>query len=272
MKTGIVCIAWLLMIFPFGVSGQIILAGQSSGNGIVYHDIDDLHIESPSWNTYDEEFIDLNDDGAYDLRLMTNFVYYSHPEIMEAYAAANAQGNCQYSTLAEDSAWIRQHAAGEPIDNSLSWWAETDPYYGIFKETSGPGNFSDGYMAYRICGSDTSYGWIRLSCNVSLSGAYLTVHEFAYKTIHLGIPGNNRSKSSPSFFIQSGQLMVEIPETIFNASGRVSCFDLSGRLILKQELQPGLNRFILPAGYKGLIIIRYDDGNGRVYPGKLTAL
>jgi len=267
MRKVLICLAWVLMFFPVLVSGQSILAGQASGDKIVYHDIEDLQLYSPGWNTSDEEDIDLNDDGQNDLRLMTSCTYYSHTGELFVSANANAYPNCEYSTLADPQYWVRKHESGEVIDGSLIWYTEPDPYFtGTFANNSGDGQFlGNGYMAYRLLGTDTIYGWIRIYCNPPS----LTVYEFAYYDIHLGLPGSQETQALPSFYINKGELTAVIPEELLDASCQLNCYDLSGRCTWKMQPRPGIQHYPLSNWQTGMYVLRFTDRHGRVYSNKI---
>jgi hypothetical protein len=265
-------LVWIFLIYPVLVSGQSIMAGQNSGTNIVYHDIDDLHIDSPDWNTSDAEYMDLNEDGIIDLKLMTDFTYWSHLNYMSISAAADASDDCQYSTLADHPNWIRKHGSWDVIDSSLNWYTEPIPLLGgtFFKEYTSKvteGVFTgEGYMAYRICGIDTTYGWIRIYCN----GAHLTVYDYAYQSASAGISQVTELAAHPSFHVKADQLIVEIPEEIYDASGLIDCYDLSGRIIFQLRPKPGMNHFYISGYRHGLYILRLNDRSGRSFAGKIV--
>ena len=265
-------LVWIFLIYPALVSGQSIFTGQTSGTNIVYYDIDDLHIDSPNWNTSDQEYMDFDKDGIIDLKLMTDFTYWSNLNYMSISAAADASDYCQYSTLADHPDWIRKHGSGEEIDLSLNWYTEPGPLYGgtFYKEYTSKateGVFTgEGYMAFRICGNDTAYGWVRIYCN----GAHLTVYDYAYQSNSAGISQVNGFAGHPSFHAKTGQLIVEIPEEIYDASSLISCFDLSGRVIFQLKPKPGENHFDISGYRQGLYIFQLNDKAGKSFVGKVV--
>lgn len=271
MRLIIKILVWIFLINPILASGQSIFAGQTSGNNIVYHDIDDLHIDSPDWNSSDAEYMDLNDDGIINLKLMTDFTYWSHLNYMSISSAADASDDCQYSTLADHPDWIRKHGSGDVIDSSLNWYTEPGPFYGgtFYKEYTSKvteGVFTgEGYMAYRICGIDTTYGWIRIYCN----GAHLTVYDYSYQSASAGISQLTEFAAHPSFHVKADQLIVEIPEEIYNACSLVSCYDLSGRLIFQLKPEPGMNSYNNPLFHRGLYVVHFADGKGYLFSSRL---
>jgi hypothetical protein len=128
----------------------------------------------------------------------------------------------------------------------------------------------DGYMAYRIYSIDTMYGWIRISCNVSFDGAHLTVYDYAYQSTAAGISQETEISLHPLFHVNGDQLIVEIPEEIYDASSLMNCYDLSGRLIFQLKPKHGVNHFDI-SGYKhGLYILRLNDGSRRIFVGKIV--
>lgn len=277
MRLIFIILGWIFLIYPVLVFGQSIFAGQSSGTNIVYHDIDDLHIDSPYWNSSDYEYMDLNDDGIIDLRLLTSFTYDSHVNSMSSRAAADAADNCQYSTLYDHTYWIRKHGYGDLVDGSLNWYVEQGPYYGglfyaLYNSKGTDGVFTgDGYMTFRICKTDTTYGWIRIYSNVSFDGAYLTVSEYAYKSTASGTSFESENSARPLFYINKDQFIVEIPQAIYYSSSLLSCYDLSGRLIFQMRPEPGMNYYNNPPFHKGLYIIHFTDGKGHFFFSRLFA-
>ena len=270
MRLTLILLYSIYFLTPFMVFGQGIMAGQTTGTNIVYHDIDDLHIDSPDWNTSDEEYMDLNEDGIIDIKLMTNFTYWSHLNYMSISATADAFDDCHYSTLADHPDWIQKHAMGDVIDSSLNWYTEPGPLYGgtfrkeyTSKVTEGI-FIGDGYMAYRIYSIDTMYGWIRISCNVSFDGAHLTVYDYAYQSAAAGISQAAEISLHPLFHVNGDQLIVEIPEEIYDASSLMNCYDLSGRQIFQLDPGQGMSHIDISGYNHGLYILTLTNDRGRL--------
>jgi hypothetical protein len=249
---------------------QSIIAGQASGANIIYHDIEDVYLSSSYWWDESNESMDLNDDGVTDLKLLTNWVYFSHPYYEFIVAESNPLGGLEYSSLSDNPTWIKKHNAGEVIDNSLNWHAENGLFFSQTSDKSTAGNFSDeGYLAYRICYPDTIYGWLRIKCNVSFSGAYLTAYEYAYLINITGLPAD-REISLDRIIRKSGNnLLVNLPENQFPRPCRLYGFDVTGRQIFQFDLKSGshcLNIFGYP---HGLYLLRLTDIHGQTFSGKM---
>jgi hypothetical protein len=260
--------AFLSIIMPLIVSGQTILAGQNSGQNIIYHDINDLFIASPNWNSSDYEYMDLNDDGVSDIMLLNDFIYYSHLNELSVHSGINTLGQLQFSSLADQPSWVRKHVAGDVIDHSLDW----SPGSGILLNQWGlkgsAGVFQgEGFLAYRICNADTVYGWIRISNSASGSVAYMSVYEFAYIINLTGFKPSYETTSSDMFFVSKDCLTVIIPDN----SGKdfqLKCFDVAGRLILKCNPDPGTNNYYILNGEPGLYIFSLSDQKGTIITKK----
>lgn len=247
------------VIMPLIVSGQTILAGQNSGPNIIYHDINDLSITSPNWNSSDFEYMDLNDDGVNDLMFHNDFIYYSHLNELSVHSGANTLGMLQYSSLADQPSWVRKHIAGDVIDHSLHW----SPGSGILLNQWGlkgsAGAFGGGgFLAYRICDADTVYGWIRISNYASGSGAYMSVYEFAYVTNLTGLTPSNETISANMLFVSKDWLTVIIPDNS-GEDFQLTCFDLTGRLIFKCNPGQGTNNFNISGVEPGMYIFSLSD-------------
>lgn len=254
-------LACLFVIVPVSAVAQQISAGQTTGASIIYHDIDDLFISSPYWNSWDEETIDLNDDTVNDLGFYTNFIYYSHTGNMSAAAGADPYGEIEYSAMEDNPSWIRKHAIGDAIDNKLDWQSEEGLLYRVYDSKGIQGGFSgEGYMAYRICSYDTIYGWIRLSTDVSLNGATIVVYEFAYSAIYTGLPPAGGNHKDFLVHTSAGSLNISIHPACEGRAFKVRCYDLTGRLVFQQALDRGLNAIDIIGYRKGIYLLKITDG------------
>lgn len=254
--------ALLFGILPFMVTGQIILTGQNSGLNIVYHDIDDLYIASPFWNSSDYEYMDLDDDGNNDLMLLNDFIYYSHTNQMSVHSGITALGQLQYSSLADSTAWIRKHPAGDVIDKSLNWSPGSGILFNQWDAKGSSGAFQgEGYLVFRICKTDTVYGWIRMYNDASQNGAYMSVYEFAYVTNFTGLSPSDDDFSPTLSNDAKGRLIVSIPE-ISGRNFRLKCFDLAGRMVFQASPGLGTNHCDISGFEPGLYIFFLSDQQG----------
>jgi len=123
--------------------------------------------------------------------------------------------------------------------------------------SNGPsGSFNGGgYIAYRITGTDTTYGWIRVTRNVN-SGSQLTIHEFAFRTIYTGTDENSKNFYHPVFRPAGHNLFIDLPDKEFNESCLIDCYDLTGRLVFQTKPVPGTNICNFSGYENGIYIIK----------------
>jgi hypothetical protein len=261
----------MALLMPCMASGQTTFtAGQVSGEHIIYHDIDDLFISSPYWNSSDYEYMDLNDDGVDDLYLRNDFIYYSHIELMSASAMAEALGALEFSTLTDNPDWIKKHITGDVIGPHLQWFSDPGLIYRVESSSGSSGSFTgEGYMAYRICGTDTIYGWIRLYNSVSYDGANMTVYEFAYLTNNTGLFPPEEDLTGDIFRISGGSLHADLHDKFPGNNCGIKCYDLSGKLIFQFKPEPGINQVDISGYDKGLYLLMLTDDQGRTFTSKM---
>jgi hypothetical protein len=260
------CLSALAAIFSsFETQAQTISTGQTDGEKIIYHDVNDISIESDFWGEQDGESMDLNDSGTSDVFLWTNWIYYSHIGYEALDAGANLQAPVEFSVVPDNPTAIRKHAAGELIDNSL-YWATGNLIFYCVSSSGYSGSFSgEGYVAYRICAIDTTYGWIHVIRNLS-SGSRLTIYDFAYTTFYTGLGENSRSGSC-KIAVSDHKLFVHLPGN--SPEYLLQVFDLSGKLLFKNSLPPGDHSVDLSGLTNGMFIIRLSDDSGRYVNRKI---
>ncbi len=270
MKHTTSCILGALWFITSPIAqAQSIVAGQTSGANIIYHNIEDVESSSTFWWDDDYESLDLNDDGVTDFTLLTDWIYFSHINYESVDAAGNPAGGLEYSSLSDNTGWIKKHNAGEVINNSLNFHAEKGLFFSQSSSSGASGNFSgEGYLAYRICNTDTLCGWLRIMCNVSFGGAYLTAYEYAYVINHTGVPqemditfGNIISKSG-------NYLLINLPEYQFHQACHLYGFEVTGRQVFQFDLTPGSHSMNISGYPRGLYILRIVDSQGRTLSGK----
>jgi hypothetical protein len=250
---------------------QSIVAGQISGENIIYHDIEDVEVSSSFWWDEDYESLDLNDDGVNDLTLMTNWIYYSHTNSQSLDARGNPLGGLEYSSLSDNPTWIKKHDAGEVINNSLNFHAENGLFFSQYSSKDAAGNFNgEGYLAYRICNPDTLYGWLRMLCNVSFSGAYLTAYEYAYVINPTGMPQEKEITFGNIIRISGNTLLINLPEYQFPRACQLYGFEVTGRQVFQFNLMPGSHSLNISGYTRGLYILRIEDTHGRTFSGKMV--
>jgi hypothetical protein len=260
----------LLIITSHPAKTQNIIAGQTSGENIIYHDMEDVEVSSSFWWDEDYESLDLNDDGVNDLTLMTNWIYYSHTNSQSVDARGNPLSGLEYSSLSDNPTWIKKHDAGEVINNSLNFHAENGLFFSQYSSKEAVGNFNgEGYLAYRICNPDTLYGWLRIMCDVSFSGAYLTAYEYAWVINPTGLP-QEKDITFGNIIRRSGNdLLINLPEYQFPRACYLYGFEVTGRQVFQFDLMPGSHSLNISGYPRGLHILRIVDPHGRTFSGKM---
>jgi hypothetical protein len=271
MKNSTLCILGVLWILTsVHTQAQSILAGQASGANVIYHDIIDVAASSTYWWDEDYASLDLNDDGVTDLTMATNWIYYSHTNSQSVRAIGIPSGGFEYSSLTDNPTWIKKHSAGEEINNTLNFHADDGLFYSQYTSKGTDGNFSgEGYLVYRICNPDTLYGWIRIQCDVSYSGAYLTAYEYAYVINYTGQPHEMEIAFEKMIHKAGNYLMIKLPEHQFPQACHLFGFEVTGRQVFQVDLLPGSHSLNITGYPHGLYILRLVDVHGRPFSGKV---
>lgn len=182
MKLIILVLGILLFSFE-NLAAQTILAGQTTGQYILYSDIEDVSLQADSSYTFD-----FDQDGIVDLKIScfwyTTHVGYNKGIIAEPY------NNTQLSDYSDMPDWSIKYAANAVIGENCFWTAQ----YGILREhiwyiTSGESflgqwDYGDGYLGFRILNAtDTIVGWIGLN---TISEESVLIYDYAFYSVHLG--------------------------------------------------------------------------------------
>lgn len=260
------CLCGLIAVLStYLTQAQGITAGQSTGEKIIYQDIEDISIESSFWWDSDGVYLDLNDNGATDAYFWTNWVYYSHVEYEALDAGVQSLAPVEFSVEQDEPKAIRKHAAGEVIDGSLNW-AAGDLIFYCMRTGADSGSFNgEGFVAYRICSSDTTYGWIHASRDVN-SESRLSIYDYAFTTFYTGLGGKDRPEDY-KIAVSGRTLFVDLPDHGSEYSLKVS--DLSGRPCITKNLIPGVHFIDLTGVSNGIYIVRAEDHSGRIFTGKI---
>ncbi len=271
MKPIIACTLGALWILTFlQAQAQSIIAGQASGANILYHDIQDVEVSSTYWWDEEYKYLDLNEDGVIDLALLTNWIYFSHTNFQSVTAGCNPAGGFEYSSLSDNPTWIKKHSAGEVINDSLNFIADNGLFFKQFSSKSDEGNFNgEGYLGFRICNPDTLYGWLRIKCNVSFSGAYLTAYEYAYVINNTGLLDEMDITIEKYIHKSGNSLMIKIPAQQFPHACHLDAFDVTGKQVFHYDLRPGSHCLNISGYPRGLYILRISNIHGRSFSGKI---
>ncbi len=265
-------IAWFL-VFLFGftvsLSAQSMLAGQSNGEHIHYIDIDDISLSAAYWNAYQLASVDLSDDEVSDLQVYTHWIYYSHPGVLSVIAGTLNSETIELSVMPDHPTWIKKHQAGDVIDKNLFWVSDDAVLYNVYSSKGIDGAFcGDGYLVYRICTSDTLYGWIRLHTDVSFSGSYVTMFDYSFYRSYSGNGAQSDRKDIKYFRRMDNKLGFVFPADEKREGWQLSCYALSGNCVFTLPLDPTTNEIILPDFTSGLYVIVVQHTDGRQFVSK----
>lgn len=259
IRQVIFAVCFTMCLIPLFTSAQYILAGQTSGTNVYYNDIDDLFLDSFSWGELDSETLDLDNDGTYDLYLWTNWTYYSHIEYMSSDAGAHINGNLQVSAEPGDSSWIRKHLAGDTIDGRLNWVSTNTIFYCPSSSGSAGTFLGEGYLAFRICNTDTVYGWVRIWRSSWSGESKLQVYDYATRTYYLGT-GTASDPEEIRNWTNGNILSVFVPGRFGN--GTLRCISLDGKMSFEREFVPGINTYPITGIRRGIYILHIVDRKG----------
>lgn len=254
----------LVALLPSGLFSQVFTAGQTTGERLTYIDFADVKLSSDFWWDGDNYSLDLNNDSVADVQFWTQWVYYSHTGSMAAQAGAISMTGIEFSSESDNPFWIRKHNAGEVIDSSLTWTSGSLSFYGPTSSGPGGGNFSGtGYMAYRIIGADTLYGWIRADRGTELGPSTLTLFEQAFVTTKSSLSSHDRQALTKLMRICSQTIFLDLPVGGGQERYLLSCFDFSGRKMFEVCPGQGTHSYDLSHLKKGAYIIRLSRPDGQ---------
>lgn len=258
---------FLLALLPTGLLSQVLTAGQTSGERLTYDDFTDITLSSDYWWDNDIRDLDLNNDNVPDIQFWTLWIYYSHPGVEEAVAGAKPLTGIEFSTEADQPGWLRKHAAGEIIDSTLIWTSgDAD-----FSSYPGPGGgfFSgEGYMAYRICGPDTLYGWIRADRGTTFPST-LSLFEQAYITTKSSLSRQEREPLNKLMQIHGRTIHLDLPSENGQAHYLLGCYEVSGRKLFEVTPGQGTHSVDLSGLRNGVYIIRLTSPDGQAWAVKI---
>lgn len=261
-KIKIIILSIATAFLPLDVFAQVFVAGQTTGGNIIHNDFSDINLSAFSWGTQDEVSLDLNSDNSDDIYFWTQWIYYSHSGYEAANAGANPFEGIEISTMPDNPNWIRKHAAGDVIDNSLNWSSDNGIYYCISSSGSSGSFGGSGFLAYRICDYDTIYGWIKLDRGIVMGPSDLSITELAYIVNYTGY-NPLEIKSLIDLIRFSDQTMIlDLPDGFGHDQYLLNCYDHCGRIVFKANPAPGINRYDLSRLHSGIYIIRVSNSKG----------
>ncbi len=257
----------LLFGFPI-LASQPAITGQTAGENIVYIDLPDIVLSCNSINTSPSANLDINQDGTNDILLQAFYYYYSHPGLWGTQTDIVPKATTQLS-VDTNNYCLRKHTIGDTIDTTQIWVSGQ----AIFNNYSNTGNTKcftgEGYVGFRICLTDTIYGWIRCSATGDISTAYLTLYDYAYVLKPNSISeSDNKSGLSYSNPV-SDELKIRIPEKNNNTGWKCSIYDISGRLLKTKELTFRENTVNVSDLTTGLYLVSDVSSSGSISSYKI---
>lgn len=257
----------LLFGFPM-LNSQPAITGQTAGENIVYTDLPDVTMSCDFLNTSLFLNLDINQDGTNDMLLQAFYYYYSHLNQMGTQTDIVPNAVTQLSVETNISC-LQKHSLGDTIDKKLNWISDQ----GIFNTYSNTGTTEcfkeEGYVGFRICLTDTIYGWIRFSATGDKSAASLTLYDYAYVLKPNSFPEidtkSGFSYNNPVF----NELMIRIPEKDINIVCKCLVYDISGRLLKSYNLTARDNAVNVSDLKRGLYLVSVFSGFGNRYLFKI---
>lgn len=268
---GLFCL--LLSVYSSSFS-QIITAGQSSGNDIVYEDIiPDIDLDCPFGygDIHEDTTLDINQDGIDDFLIRTemgsgvshtiktstieplgdNQISIGRSEtqignyedtvtifVAKAYNYAdNIVGDSSFSNLVCALNYnydVLDHAAF-----SISDWVD----------------YGEKYIGFRLIGSsDTTYGWIRA---YTPTESHLVMYDYAFIEKDLSI---NSSIHAPfTIYPNPSENVVNLKLDIFYGNEIVKIFDISGRVVYSEQVADKLININIEDFKSGMYIVSMSN-------------
>ncbi len=262
---------------------SILLFQKETDAQIIYTDIPDASVSSNS-----PLFIDLNNDGVFELKLKKEVYFYYdsgsgpwYTNFWQFDLYAIPENNNAVVGNGDD--WVQALNLGIPINDNSPWltddsfkmgyWGMSIGDYGdggqwtwtsIWGSGEWAGNGNDRYLGVQfVHGVDTLYGWVRIFIeDVAYFGA--TVKDYAYqKTPNTSIQaGENFAVGSPEVKEQdlvvhslpnkTIELFLNTPEFI---GGKITILNILGQLIETSYLDKSVKRIVLQNSPAGLYAI-----------------
>jgi hypothetical protein len=163
------------------VTNSTILAGDTSGEGIIYKNLHDVDVTAPYW-------FDIDNDNQDDFCFIKKDSSYQNTYSSGWYGVKGNETN-QLIYIARYSSLILALKKGDKITENLSWVDCNDVnnflfsfrYESHFLDSGGSWRSNtDGYLGFKIIKSSATYlGWIRI---VTSLNSYV-IRDFAYRKI-----------------------------------------------------------------------------------------
>ena len=246
------------------LSAQEIIAGQQSGPYIIYSNPDDIQLYCDLVNTSIFYSLDIDQDGLNDMDFYAVYFYYSHIGQRGTNTGINLKNNIQISRVDTLQYSTFQHQPGDTISGNLHWipgeMATLNSYSNIGTTEYFKG---EGYIGFRICATDTIYGWIHARVSGNTETAKIIIYDYAYCAKHNMIDEHQDKPVISCSNPVHDYLIINIPDKNSNAIRKCSVYDFSARHILEKELYNGDNLINMTSFNSGSYFVVIGDKHGR---------
>jgi hypothetical protein len=245
-------LVFIIFIFPFFVSAQGIVVGDTTSIGIIYKNITDTTVKMVPRSL---QWVDFDYDGnnTLDIRFKV-YQNYSPGFTQMQYSAESLNSNIDFVTLNTDTNYLDTAGVGTLIDSGLNWFTTTTSHY-LYTYFYSAGNYyinglyrsSNYYMAFRhITITDTVYGWFLINgCN--------KIRSWAYTSHGVGIKEIKNIETSIKVYPNPSSSTISISG--LDTSSDIEIINTLGQTVLKMPYENTINVSELAQGIYTLRII-----------------
>lgn len=258
---------WFLAGFQ-SLSAQQIVAGLTTGQNVIYTDPADIQLTCDILDTQTSYSLDIDQDGTDDLTFNTSYYYFSHLNLQGTQTDIVPNAITQISKIDSLEVGMLKHQFGDTISGNLNWSPAGIALFNSYSSQSTTEYFTnEGFVGFRICNTDTIYGWV----HAAATGNYLSAQLLIYDYAHVAKPDRIVEPEHEQKISCSNQLNDDllIKTQWENTSETLHCFvyDISARLLLNKELSIGENHLNISAFQSGvyLIVIQGEAGGKQVF-------
>ena len=250
------------------LSGQQIIAGQQSGPDIIYTDPIDIQLTCNNLDTYTSFSLDIDQDGINDMTFNASYYYFSHLELQGTQTSIIPNSMTQISMLDSLEYGMLKHEFGDTINEKLNWNLDGMAIFNSYSSNGTTEYFTnEGFVGFRICNTDTIYGWIHASATGNYQSAQLIIYDYAYvsKSNHID-KKEDKSAISCSNPVHD-ELIIRIQDGNNNMEWKCSVYDIAARNVLNKELGTGENHINMTTFDNGtyFVIIHESTGSRKIF-------
>jgi len=245
------------------LSGQQIIAGQQSGPDIIYTDPIDIQLTCNNLDTYTSFSLDIDQDGINDITFNASYYYFSHLELQGTQTSIIPNAMTQISMLDSLEYGMLKHEFGDTINEKLNWNLDGMAIFNSYSSNGTTEYFTnEGFVGFRICNTDTIYGWIHASATGNYQSAQLIIYDYAYiaKPNHIDKQEHEQQISCSSQV--NDDLFIKIQGENYNKPWECNVYDISARLVLNKELSLGENHLNISAFQSGMYMVIIHEKAG----------